>query len=188
MIDRAKMREELEEKFYELSRKGEEMLSEDLNASVNAAYAMIEIYQTLFPEAQNGKTPQERLNKALFLYPKGENLMNRVEIDKKNKVSVNGVRIDKIRDYKIESVAGSLINVILDFDADYVDFVKEIREDSDEIDRRFLLRYAKIGIESEISRIRNFAIDDRFYKAFPELCELSEYRDRIIKALDDGKA
>lgn len=56
MIDRAKMREELEEKFYELSRKGEEMLSEDLNASVNAAYAMIEIYQTLFPEAQNRKT------------------------------------------------------------------------------------------------------------------------------------
>lgn len=114
--------------------------------------------------------------------------MNRVEIDKKNKVFVNGVRIDKIRDYKIESVSGSLTGVTLEFDADYVDFVKEICKDSDEIDRRFLLRYAKIGIESEISRIRNFVIDDKFYKAFPELCELLEYRDRIIKALDDGKA
>lgn len=88
--------------------------------------------------------------------------MNRVEIDRKNKVAVNGVRIDKIRDYKIETTIGSLTDVTLEFDADYVDFVKEIREDAKEksLYRQFLGKQLSFleSAQEEALEYQNFSV------------------------------
>lgn len=56
------MRKVLTEQFYNLHEGTKDLFAEDLNADVNAAYAMIEIYRTLFPEEQN--TNENNVRKA----------------------------------------------------------------------------------------------------------------------------
>ena len=56
------MRKVLTEQFYDLHEGTKDLFAEDLNADVNAAYAMIEIYRTLFPEEQN--TNENNVRKA----------------------------------------------------------------------------------------------------------------------------
>lgn len=54
--------------------------------------------------------------------------MNTVQIDRKRRVCVNGVRIFQVRDYKIETRPHTPVGVTLEFDAEDVDFAEEISE------------------------------------------------------------
>lgn len=110
--------------------------------------------------------------------------MNRVEIDRKNKVAVNGVRIDKIRDYKIESVAGSLTGVTLEFDADYVDFVKEIREDAK---KKSLYRQL---LGKQLSFLESAQEEALEYREFSAILACSKGILNLAKKIEeiDGKA
>lgn len=66
--------------------------------------------------------------------------MNKVEIGRKGGITVNGVKISKIRNYKIEREPHAAAVVTLEFDADNVDFVEEICEETKNksLHRKFL--------------------------------------------------
>lgn len=62
MLYKGRNAESTDRAVYDLHEGTKDLFAEDLNADVNAAYAMIEIYRTLFPEEQN--TNENNVRKA----------------------------------------------------------------------------------------------------------------------------
>ncbi len=90
--------------------------------------------------------------------------MNRVEIDRRGRVAVNSVRIEKILSIKTESRPNTFTGIMLEFDADDVEFVEEIREEKPQkYDTVEIFNYAIEGIENEISRSKIW-IEENFDK------------------------